>query len=250
MTTIYRIPADDIPTQSITDKCIVLDLDQTLIATQEDIESLKRLGIYSNPKLLTLRNRTYDILVEDLEKPGIGTVQHLWGVTRPHLFEFLLFCFKYFKIVVVCTAGKYLYALAIVAHIFKDLSEPHYTFAHEDIYIYFGPKGEPRKPLVKLSKSHSLLQTHMSLENTFALDDNPLTFTENPDNGILIPAYEPYLNINDPNRSIKALSQEDVALLQLKYWLLQPEVINAKDVRTLNTRTIFTTPLSTYKSTS
>ena len=51
-------------------KCIVIDLDQTLIATQEDVSSLKQMGILYKPELMSLRNRTYYIEIEDLEGPG------------------------------------------------------------------------------------------------------------------------------------------------------------------------------------
>jgi curved DNA-binding protein CbpA len=50
--------------------------------------------ILSDPKLLSLRQRTYIITLDDLEKPGIGTKLDCWGVTRPHIDEFLMFCFS------------------------------------------------------------------------------------------------------------------------------------------------------------
>ena len=106
MSAIYHVDADDIPLMSMTDKCIVLDLDQTVIATQDDIQSLHNLKILSNPQLISLRNRSYYISVEDLEKPGIGTKYDFWGVTRPHIHEFLIFCFSYFKIVAIWSAGQ------------------------------------------------------------------------------------------------------------------------------------------------
>lgn len=237
--TLYHVAADTIPSASMTDKCIVLDLDQTLIATQDSTESLKVLGILSDPKLISLRNRTYYITIEDLEKPGIGTKYDFWGVTRPHVQEFLIFCFSYFKIVAVWSAGKRPYVEAIVDHLFKDLPQPHVIFTHDDIII--GPQGHVEKPLTKMIESNPILRRHMSLQNTLAIDDNSMTFFLNHGNGVLIPAYDPSLNTN-------ALARDDPTLLQLKYWFLQPEVVNSRDVTTLDKSKIFSTPIGTYQS--
>lgn len=233
---LYYIPADAIPPTSLTDKCIVLDLDQTLIATQDSIDSLKLMKILSDPKLIYLRNRLYYLTIDDLEKPGIGTRYDFWGITRPHVEDFLLFCFTYFKTVAVWSAGKRPYVEAIVDHLFRDLPSPHIVFTFDDIET--GPKGEIEKPLTKMIDLNP--QINMTLMNTLAIDDNPTTFQRNYGNGVLIPPYEPDLNIN-------SLSQDDPSLLKLKYWLLQPEVMTSRDVSLLNKDKIFTTPLDYYK---
>lgn len=239
VSTLYYVAADNIPSASITDKCVVLDLDQTLIATQEDMASLKQLDILKDPQLLPLRSRTYYITIEDLEKPGIGTKYDFWGVTRPHVKEFLLFCFSYFKIVAVWSAGQRPYVEAIVDDIFRDLPKPHIIFSHDDVDV--GPGGRIEKPLNKMIESHPVLRRFMSLQNTLAIDDNCSTFRNNNENGILIPAYDPAL-------SVSAMGRDDPTLLQLKYWLLQPEVVSARDVTTLDKSTIFTTSLDTYRT--
>lgn len=231
--------ADTIPSASITDKCVVLDLDQTLIATQEEMNSLKNLNILNDPQLLPLRNRTYYITIEDLEKPGIGTKYDFWGVSRPHVREFLLFCFSYFKVVAVWSAGQRPYVEAIVDDIFRDLPKPHIIFSHDDVFV--GPGGRIEKPLNKMIESSPVLRRFMSLQNTLAVDDNGSTFRNNDENGILIPAYDPALSVN-------AMGRDDPTLLQLKYWLLQPEVVNARDVTVLDKSTIFTTSLDTYRA--
>ena len=41
VSTLYRTDASNIPATSMTNKCIFLDLDATLISTQDTIESLK-----------------------------------------------------------------------------------------------------------------------------------------------------------------------------------------------------------------
>lgn len=236
---IYHVDADDIPSTSITNKCVVLDLDLTLVSTQESLESLKALNILSDPTLIPLRNRIYYLVVEDYETPGGGEKYEFWGVTRPHIYDFLIFCFSYFKIVAVWSAGKRKYVEAIVDHIFKDLPKPHVMFTSENVEMVSG--NALGKPLIKMIESNDVLRRNMSLKNTFAVDDNSMTFSMNPGNGILIPAY-------DPASSIDALSRDDPTLLQLKYWLLQPEVVNAKDVTILDKSKIFSISVDTYKS--
>jgi hypothetical protein len=231
--------ADDIPSVSITNKCIVLDLDLTLVCTQDNTESIKDFKILTDPSLLALRRRTYYSVIDDLNAPGTGTKFDYWGITRPHLNEFLLFCFSYFRIVAVWSAGQRAYVEGIVDHIFKDIRPPHVVFTHDDVIEE--PDRIIIKPLEKMFNSNPILQKYMNFENTLALDDNISTFRDNPDNGILIPPYEPAPSIN-------AMSRDDPALLQLKAWLLQPEVADSPDVRTLDKSLIFKTPLSSYRN--
>lgn len=237
--TLYHMSADDIPSVSITDKCIVLDLDLTLVSTQENTDSIKSLKILTDPSLLALRRRSYYSTIDDLNAPGTGTRLDYWGVTRPHLNEFLMFCFSYFRIVAVWSAGQRPYVEGIVDHIFKDIRPPHVIFTHDDVIEEPGPVII--KPLERMFNSNPLLQKYMTFENTFALDDNITTFRDNPDNGILIPPYEPAPSVN-------AMSRDDPALLQLKAWLLQPEVVHSLDVRTLDKTAIFKTPLTYYRN--
>lgn len=237
-TALYRLSKDDIPAVALTDKVIVLDLDQTLVATQDDEHTLKTLGIMSNPKLMELRNRTYYLSIEDLQKPGVGSKYNFWGIIRPHTYEFLTFCFSYFKIVAVWSAGKRKYVEAIVDYLFRDLPSPHVMFTQDDITT--GPGGHVEKPLTKMIESNPVLRHYMSLANTFALDDNSMTFHLNPGNGVLIPAYEPKDNVD-------AMSRDDHALLQFKYWLQQPEVMQAPDVNALDKSKIFVTSVAAYK---
>lgn len=235
---VYHVAAATIPTRSITNKCIVLDLDLTLISTQDEVKSLKDLKILVDPRLISLRNRVYYLTIDDLEKPGIGTKYDFWGVTRPHIQEFLLFCFSYFKLVTVWSAGKRPYVEAIIDQIFKDLPKPHIVFSYDEIMIK--SKDEWLKPLTKMIESSPISRKYMSLSNTLALDDNFTTFhLTNPENGVLIPAYLPAL-------SVDALSRDDHALLQFKHWLLLPEVVNSPDVRLLDKSKIFSTSLNVY----
>lgn len=222
---------DELPEISLTDKCIVLDLDQTLIATQDELDSLFELNILSDPKYISLRNRIYHIRLEDLENPGIGSKYDFWGITRPYIDEFLLFCFQYFKIVAVWSAGKRLYVESIVDHIFKDLPKPHIVFTHDD--IDYSSDGNILKKLTKMINHNSLTQNNMSLYNTLALDDNPTTFQYNLGNGILIPPYEPDCDID-------SFLENDTHLLKFRDWLLSDDVINSNAINSINKSNIFT----------
>ena len=209
---------------TISDKCIVLDLDQTLIATQDDHTFPVFIEIMSNPNLVALRNRTYHLKIDDLGIPGIGSTYECWGVLRPHLFEFITFCFSYFKIVAVWSAGKRSYVEAVVDYIFRDFPRPHIVFTHDD--VTFSSKNHLLKSLLKMINHNDVTKKFMKLTNTLVLDDNPTTFALNRNNGVLIPEYAPRTNI-------ASLSENDNSLIKFEKWMLLPEVINSVDVNTL-----------------
>lgn len=238
-TNFYKMMSDDIPTVSMTNKCIVLDLDATLIATQDSMDSLKKLDILSKPSLMELRNRIYRFPLEDLEAPGYGSKYNFWGIKRPHLEEFLIFCFSYFKVVAVWSAGKKKYVEAIVDDIFRDIRPPHIVFTYDDIDR--DKKDKVVKPLEKMIKFNDITKKYMNLSNIYALDDTKSTFSLNKGNGVLIPPFEPKPNIN-------SLSRDDPTLLQFKYWLLQPEIMKVDDVRNIDKSKIFDQSLKYYKS--
>ena len=222
---------------SITDKVIVLDLDETLLHTFEDMKDLKELNIFSDPKLLDLRRRTYIIHEFDmitargtkgLNRKGKKSI--MWGIERPHLHEFLRFCFNYFKKVAVWTAGTKPYAFAIVNKIFKDLPQPHIIYSRED--CKYNNLGLYHKPLLHMINNVPNLNTVMSLNNSFIIDDRTTNFTDNPNNGITIPPYDPY-------PTIAHMTLDDNRLLKLKEWFLSSKVKNSTDVRKLNKKYIF-----------
>ena len=210
----------------LTDKCIVLDLDQTLIATQDEISDLINLKVLSNPKHLKLRNRIYHLEIGELDEIGDGEVFEFWGILRPHIYEFLLFCFKYFKMVIVWSAGQRYYVEAIVDFIFKDFRHPHVLYTFED--IEYDSSDDIIKPIEKMISDNP----GMSFENTFCFDDNHLTFSKNHGSGILCPPYEPDL-------SIEGIKAEDETLLILMDWLSSEEVMKCEDVSALEKHKIF-----------
>ena len=226
----YTVMADKISPTPKTKKCIVLDLDQTLIATQDKISSIHKLGLLSDPKVSWIRDRTYCVKVDDIDSPGEGITCDFWGLLRPYTQEFLLFCFSYFELVCVWSAGKRDYVEAMVDVIFKDLPQPHVVFTYDD--VVFDANGKLRKPLTKMMSHTEEFSRKMKPENCFILDDNKETFRYNVGNAIHIPPYNPKLNKSE-------LSREETALLQVKSWLMRPDVAESEDVRKLDKSGIF-----------
>lgn len=240
MSTFYRTHFDQIPEKSITNNCIVLDLDETLVHTFDEPRDLHKLNLLTNPAYHDLRERLYFLKLEDVvERKGTGVKSNLWGITRPHVKEFLIFCFSYFKIVAVWSAGRQRYVDAIVNILFQDIAKPHVTFSWKDCKV----KGESLvgKPLSKMIATVPGLSDHMSLKNTYILDDRLANFMENPGNGILIPVY-------DPDLSIKSIRRDDNHLLQFASWLQNPEVLQSEDLRSVKKTYIWSSPVCKLNS--
>ncbi len=219
---------------TITDFTVVLDLDLTLICSQDEFNSFKDLGIINNPKLLELKQRSYCIKLTDLEKPGDGSKYDFWGLRRPFTDEFLLFCFNYFKYVIVFSAGEYNYVHSIVDVLFKRLRRPHLILTRDDLV------AKSKKPLTKIVNSEFGKSHHIKLNQMITIDDNEEAFVKNVKNAIHIPPFEPTLTID-------SLSQKDNQLLKVKYFLLQPVVRSCQDVTKLDFSKVFNLEPDDYK---
>lgn len=237
--TIYRSTLDEIPKNSITDKCIVLDLDETLVHTFDDFSSLINLKIFSDPKLLDIRSKSFFAELDDVtERKGTGAVTKIWGVTRPHLREFFIFCFSYFKVVAVWSAGRRRYVEEVINFVTKDIKLPHVIFTYDDCKVV---NKNLTKPLQEMVNKTPGLDKYMNMNNTFIIDDrHSVFFDANPNNGIIIPAYQPVAHID-------ALRVDDIALTQLMYWFSIPAVKTSTDVKTLSKDGIFTTSIADYQ---
>ncbi len=225
---------DNLVNTTITDFAIVLDLDLTLICSQDEFNSFKNLGILDNPNLLSLKNRSYCIKLTDLDKPGDGSKYDFWGIKRPYSDEFLLFCFNYFKTVIVWSAGEHNYVHAIVGVLFKRLRLPDLIWTRDDLV------AKKRKPLKKLVESEFGKKHNLSLSKIITVDDNEEAFIKNIENTINIPPFEPELNI-------ESLNQYDNELLKIKYYLLQPHVRSSTDITKLDLSNVFTIEPDDYK---
>jgi hypothetical protein len=223
-----------------TDKCISFDLDLTLVNTFTDIESIGKLNVF-NGKNRALRQRIYTLDLHDVvNDPGEGVYSRMWGAYRPGWQKFYLFCQRYFKSIIVWSAGQPKYVDAVVDILFTDPNfQPIviYNWTHckrvGDYTIH-----KPLKMLYEDPRTADIV----SPEKIFALDDREDTFSLNKGNGILIPAYE-----IKPRES--HIMKDDTRLTELEKWFSQEKVANCKDVRLLDKTTIFSskTPVSPTK---
>lgn len=223
-----------------TNRCLSLDLDSTLIHSSVDIEELKNLKIYTDPNNVELRPRIYRFDLLDVDHPpGTGVVTSMWGVFRPHLHQFLKFAYDYFKHVYIWSAGKEKYVWKIKEQLERHtLNETGTEIKFQDVFSFDDCVMYPDKINKPLSKIFAI-NPDANETNTLALDDRDDTFDENFYNGIQIPVYEPKSTKN-------SILKDDHALLQLMCWLSLPEVLRTNDVRKLDKRYIFTTPLTEY----
>lgn len=200
--------------RSTTSFTIILDLDSTLINTQDEIP----MEVYEYYRELDVGDRLYTIDIHDNDGHYLT-----WGIKRPYLKEFLNFCFSYFKNVVVWTAGTYEYGHAIVNAVFPQ--KPHRIYTRDDCdLIRVGPhKGQLSKPISKFDFDPA---------TTFTLDDKVFTAIENSENLINCPAYEPVSKgktIRDFDSVIG--KDKDRYLQKLQTYFLSPKVIASSDVR-------------------
>jgi len=198
-----------------TSKNIVLDLDETLVNTREDFDSLKKVNLIDP----NIGKSFYSLILPP-------NYYHVWGIIRPGCKEFLRFCFDYFDKVIVWSAGEEKYVQAVVNRLFDGLSEPDAVLSRSFCEM---DNGNTTKPLIKLRQ----LFPDVDLTNTLIIDDREHNFINcNPDNGILIPPF-----------SSSETEDKDDALCQIMEWLLRPEVKAARDVKTLDKSHIFDRPL-------
>lgn len=231
---------------------IVLDIDFTLVRTEVEGDprsgfwdhKYKKLKLYSDPKRAHLRHRVYQIKIIDAggerDPPGTGTELVLYGIYRPYLREFIDFCFKYFKHVIVWTAGTKKYAKEM-CNILFPFQKPTLVYSEEEtqfeIYEEEGMVTQyTRKSLRKLYTDPKLIDQGVNEKNTFILDDSDETFIFNKDNGILIPRYE-------ANMTVRGIKEADESLLKLMKWLMKPEVRHSRDIRKLDKSEVFETEL-------
>lgn len=217
-----------------TDKCIILDLDETLVHTFEDLSEYNKLKPHKDPRL---RPRTYHLDIPD--DPHASAVTYkVWGVTRPHVHEFLEFCFSYFKIVAVWSAGLPSYVDEIVDTIFPIDSPPHLIFTRSDCEMI---DDVTKKSLFKMIESEPLLNEVMTPGNTFVVDDRCDVWDVCPYNVVQIPEYRP-----DPP-TLDRLLTDNSALDQLRWWLMTPEVVSSEDTRLVDKSTIFLKSVAEYR---
>lgn len=214
---------------SASKQCMIFDLDQTLIATQdEDFRVLD--SIKADRKYRELHDRLYHLTAAPEE--GDDSPYSFWGCFRPGAVDFVKFCFDHFRVVGVWSAGTHNYVHEIVKELFHNRvgKKPHVVFTRRDIVGNIDE--EIFKPLDKIFNHNEVFARYTGPHNTFILDDNYGTASYNEDNIIHIPAYTP-----DPHP--KSMTEPEKSLDQLKNWLVQDQVITSPDVRLIDKSNIF-----------
>lgn len=198
---------------------VVLDLDQTLVCTQDvGVKELEKLGILSNPSAFDLRQRIYVMPLNSGK---------LWGIVRPHTREFLEFCFQYFCNVAVWSAGKRDYVHSLVDYLFRDLPQPCVVYTYDN--CAHAARNGTVKPLPWIFRDIQ----GATKENTFIIDDNENTFQQNLGNAIHIPEFQ-------VKSTIKSLSSNDDRLREIMDWLMTRDIMEAEDITEVDKSEIFT----------
>lgn len=219
---LYRFPNKSIDEDKR--KTLVLDLDETLVHSWEDPEFLNEFQIYTDPEKFRFFHPSDDVhIAYSMELPS----SLVWGIHRPHLNRFLNTISKHYN-VIVWSAGIRPYVNEIVKNIFLDagVRPPALVWAREQCRNY---KGLYHKPIADLTKG-KLFTIHVDPSQTMIIDDRLHTFMLNPQNGVLIPPFDPG---QDPTWE-ELIDRSDDTLLHLEKWLLSPEVLHSEDVRVLN----------------
>jgi TFIIF-interacting CTD phosphatase-like protein len=205
-------------------KCIVLDIDETLLCTQKMPYELSNFILKNekDEKFNPLIDRFYKISIDTSDNP---TPIIMNGVFRPHLPEFLNFCKENFELVIIWSAGSQEYVESIVK-LFKQkfMFEPHFFMTKND--LVFIDDGF-YKELEKIIADRIFLKNIISLNNMIVLDDNEMTFDLNYDNAIHIPQYNPSI-------SFESLLKDDDCLLLTMKFLSDPAVKYCQDIRKIN----------------
>ncbi len=209
--------------EPLTDKVIVLDIDETLAHTNENSDSYINMMIFTSNRSLLYRERIYRFMLDDFDDVGSGKKVACWGAERPHVHEFITFCFNYFKYVIVWSAGKRSYVYAMTDILFKCHQRPHLILTYDDLVTINGVKTKP------LSVVSNMI--HIDISKIWLLDDKPYTnFISNPSNGISIPEYS-------PEETHDELLKDDKCLPELMKWFSHLEEV--EDVREVDTSRIF-----------
>ena len=199
---------------------LCLDLDATLITSYFDPEFIN--FVCNHPNFNNISNRVRVVKIVDSDdngEKGKGELTTVMVVFRPHLQEFINFIDGSDIEVSIWSAGQYRYVRALEYLIFPPHSNlkkfPKIVLTRKDCH-YDENFTFIHKPLVR----------HYDLTKTLALDDRDDTFSQNPENGIHIPVY-------DPGFSFDAIEKDDATLLNIIEWFKRSGVLTCQDVRTI-----------------
>lgn len=215
----------------LTNKDIILDIDNCLakcFVDDGDPTGRSALSKLMSPSNIRHRPRFFRIEMRETDETGEELVVDFWGVKRVGLDEFLTFCEKYFRRVIVWSAGSKEYVIDVVAHLFKHHRKPYAVLTRDDT-VQLDKKGyNYHKPLSVIEKNYPNMIVR---KRTLFLDNKGDNFRDNPKNGVTIPDYDPLHS--------DSYAESDTYLLDFAKWLMLPEVIAAQDVTKLSTKNIF-----------
>lgn len=211
---------------------LVLDVDQTMVCTTGNSEDFSQ--VFTDPKYKALRRRIYNIktdpeFLSDTKteitpsEPG-----EIFGILRPHLYQFLDFAFRYFENIYIWSSGDREYILPLCDHIFNVFPKKPRDIFTGDKCPVVDKKGNLGKPLKLLYDQYP----DMNAANTIIIDDLLQNGKSNPDNLIKIPKY-------DPKPTIEDFSKDDTAFLHLIEFFKQPLVKDCADIKDVDKSNIF-----------
>ena len=224
---------------------IVLDIDSTLVNTFEGTGIVYEIIKNGDKDLNFITHQSYCFDVIDPEADGTSEPYYMWGLYRPHLTEFILYCIENFKNVYIWSAGSKKYVDCMVEHIFPLLNyNPPVVLNRKDT-VCLEDDEVVNKPLTKVYK---LSNGEANETNTLILDDREDTFSINRDNGILIPRFdldgvydeqdEENYKADEVLESISHYLRNDNCLAELIQYFEKHKDVS--DVRTLPKENIFT----------
>lgn len=199
----------------LTDKTLVLDLDECCVHTHVE-EGIEDIDIMA-PSNVGLRARFFNIVFDEC-----GSI---WGVKRPYLDQFLSFSARYFRRIIVWSAGEKEYVLRVVKEIFKDHKQPDLVLTRDD--CAYRDAVNYHKPISVLKK----LIPDLDVRTVLVIDDKTSNFKENPHNGVTIPEFRP--------EAKDSFTHEDHCLAHIINWLMSHSVLNSRDFTKLDKKRIF-----------
>lgn len=191
--------------------CIILDLDSTLINTFDGFSSPEALDSYESP--------------EDV----YNLFGNYYGVFRPGISQFLETCFSNFDQVCVWSAGTEDYVAEVVSKIKAfSIKKPYFVWSREYcVSVYNGDQSLLQKPLSKVFAAYP----NIDPKRTFILDDYRDVCQQDSLYHIHIPAWKG--EIEEINR------KKDNHLKSLTSWIKNTNIYDVKDFRDLSHGNIF-----------
>jgi len=206
---------------TLTNFHLVLDLDSTLLYTDEIIQN------YDSVYRYDLIDRLYRFVITDANRGipiGTGMTQKMWLSLRPGVRDFLRFAPRYFRTISVWSAGEDRYVRTICGWLFTGIPLAC-IYTRNDTTID-NQHNVIRKPLSKFWTDFP----EANPTNTLIIDDRADTFALNSANGILV---KPYGNTQGPSIAyLRALiDAQDKTFQNIQKWLMDYATLAASDIR-------------------